>query len=289
MPEPIDRNGLPPTFAFNAHTLQCYCDCPRLFWLSHVRRLPWPAVVAMPAAEHERRMRAGQEFHRKVQRFLCGVTAPVSRMGDGSEFALWLDTWQRSLEKNLPALREVELALSVTLPVPGVPEGSVRLNARLDLVAIEPQRRAVILDWKTGRPPTSPEVLAGRMQSLLYPWLLVEASAALPWGPLHPEQIEMRYWFASQPALPFTLRYNGTQHDAHACTLRALLADILKRQTEAEFPPAADTDECHRRLCSYCIYRSRCGRGDSPGEVSRMDGLSALAAPSDAAPIPLQP
>lgn len=257
---------LPPTFSFSQHALQCYCDCPRRFWLSHIRRLPWPAIEAAPARDHERRLRQGAHFHRAVERALRGLPGAVSC--DDPDVERWLAAWHAHAPRDLSLLREVEQALCAPLAIAAGTR--VRLVARYDLIAVEPRRRAVIVDWKTGRgAPADP--LGARLQSLLYPWLLVEASPALPWGPILPEQVEMRYWFAGAPCDPFVLRYNSEQHATATGRLRFLLADILSRQAEDEFPPAADCEKNRSHLCAYCIYRSRCGRGDTPGPAALFD------------------
>ncbi len=68
---------LPNDFVFSQSNLQAYADCPRRFWLSHVQRLPWPAVEASPVQEYEYVMRLGEAFHRAVQRAEVGIPAEL--------------------------------------------------------------------------------------------------------------------------------------------------------------------------------------------------------------------
>jgi hypothetical protein len=198
-----------------------------------------------------------------VQRALCGLppaAGPVS--GDsGRLFALWHAAW-RAAERDLPLLREVECTLGVRLP-PHAGSGSARLLARFDLIAVEPGRRAVILDWKSGGVPAR-ERLRARVQSRLLPYIVVEASPALPWGPLLPAQVELHYWFAAAPGEPVILRYNDEQHAAQHEWLRALLTSLRQKQVEDDFPPAPDDEATPCSLCTHCIYRSRCGRDGIP-------------------------
>ena len=114
--------------------------------------------------------------------------------------------------------------------------------------------------------------------------MLVEASATLPFGPLRPEQVEMRYWFTAAPAQPIVFRYDAVQHEENRQKLNYLLEKILSASGEQEFPKIADTDLNRKRFCNYCIYRSRCGRGIFAGDLEElMDDESFFAVDLDKA------
>ena len=98
--------------------------------------------------------------------------------------------------------------------------------------------------------------------------MLVEASAALPWGPVRPEQVELRYWFTAAPAQPVIFVYDSARHNAARVKLEGVLARILEGENEADFPKVVDTEANRRRLCHFCVYRSRCDRGVSAGDVA---------------------
>ncbi|MFN3331464.1 MAG: PD-(D/E)XK nuclease family protein [Caldilinea sp.] len=151
------------------------------------------------------------------------------------------------------------------------PSPSVRLAAKFDLIAAEKNGRVVIIDWKTARRRSDPATLRQRWQSIVYPYVLVEASAALPWGPVRPEQVEMRYWFTVAPGQPVTFRYDAAQHDANRQRLESLLTRILAGEREADFPKVADTPTNRKRFCAFCVYRSRCNRGGAAGDLDELD------------------
>ena len=44
--------------------------------------------------------------------------------------------------------------------------------------------RIFIVDWKTSRRRSDPGGLRQRLQTIVYPYVLVEASRRLAWGPL---------------------------------------------------------------------------------------------------------
>ena len=199
---------------------------------------------------------------------------PVDLLTDGLDYPLdeWFESYLRHRPADLPTeVVEVERVLSAPLAVEA---GQYRLAARYDLIAVGGEgadRRAVILDWKTNKRVTRRSTLQQRMQTLVYPFVLVEASAGLPWGPLSPEQVEMRYWFTAAPADAVTFGYSSDLHADNRARFVQILNDILSGEREADFPKVPDTDENRKRFCSYCIYRSRCDRGTEAGDLEEYD------------------
>ena len=263
---------LPSTFAFSQSSLQSYVNCPRRFWLAYVEQLSWPALEASPYDEHERQLRWGGQFHQLVERAEAGL--PTGLLAEGLDHPLdeWFESYQRHRPADLPTeVVEVERVLSAPLAVEA---GRYRLAARYDLIAVGGEgadRRAVILDWKTNERVTRRPTLEQRMQTLVYPYVLVEASAGLPWGPLAPEQVEMRYWFTAAPAEAVSFGYSSELHAASRAKFEQLLNQILSKERERDFPKVADTEENRKRFCGYCIYRSRCDRGDKASDLDEYD------------------
>ena len=263
---------LPSTFAFSQSSLQSYVNCPRRFWLAYVEQLSWPALEASPYDEHEQLLRLGGQFHQLVERAEAGL--PTDLLTEGLDYPLdeWFESYQRHRPADLPTeVVEVERVLSAPLAVEA---GRYRLAARYDLIAVGGEgadRRAVILDWKTNERVTKRSTLAQRMQTLVYPYVLVEASAGLPWGPLVPEQVEMRYWFTAAPAEAVSFGYSSELHAANRAKFEQLLNEILSGERERDFPKVADTEENRKRFCGYCIYRSRCDRGVEASDLDEYD------------------
>ena len=263
---------LPSTFAFSQSSLQSYVNCPRRFWLAYVEQLSWPALEAQPYDELEQQLKLGGQFHQLVER--AEAELPVDLLTDGLDYPLdeWFESYLRHRPADLPTeVVEIERVLSAPLAVEG---GLYRLAARYDLIAVGGEgadRRAVILDWKTNRRVTRRSTLQQRMQTLVYPFVLVEASAGLPWGPLSPEQVEMRYWFTAAPTDAVVFGYSSDLHADNRDRFGQILNDILNGEREADFPKVPDTDENRKRFCSYCIYRSRCDRGTEAGNLEEYD------------------
>ncbi len=247
--------SLPERFQFTQSSLQDYLDCPRRFQLRYVLDQPWPAVESEPLIEREHLAELGRRFHQMAQRHTVGVPVEqITASAQDAELARWWRNYLYVPPKDLPsALRRAEMTLTTPL-------GEHRLSAKYDLVALEPGRRAVIVDWKTERKRPTRAQLAARMQTRVYRYVLVEAGAALNGGhPIEPEQVSLVYWFAEFPAELEVLPYDSTQH-AEDAALLTRLADEIAACTEAEWPK---TNEDMR--CKYCTYRSLCDRGVAAG------------------------
>ncbi len=253
---------IPPDFQFSQRNLQDYVDCRRRFQLRYLDHLAWPAVEAEPLLEHEQRMQAGAAFHRLVQRYLIGV--PVERLSamvesgspSESELQRW---WQNYLQHAGAAPAEKTLVEGVL----AARIGSYRLLAKYDLIRWDVDRsntRVTIFDWKTSqrRPPR--QWLAERLQSRIYPYLLVQAgSPILGVDKLSPEQIEMVYWFAEHPREPQRFAYSSEQHQLDHDYLTGLVAEI-ENLAEGDFHLTSDESKC-----KFCTYRSLCDRGIAAG------------------------
>jgi len=248
---------------FAQNSLQDYVDCPRRFQLRHLLKVAWPAIRAEPIAEMERRARLGQRFHRMVQQYFLGVSIERLERGiDDEDLRRWWHNFLSAPPRDLPTvIRRVEVSLSAPLD-------SCRLTARYDLLAADAGKRQVIVDWKTHR-PKDPQRLREKLQSVVYPYVLVEAGAAFNGGqPVRPEQVAMVYWFADLPNDPLQLDYDATRHAANNDRLMALVREIETYCAEGmETWPL--TDFSHN--CKFCTYRSLCNRGSAAGDLDDLD------------------
>ncbi len=254
---------LPPDFQFSQASLQDYVDCPRRFQLRYVERVAWPAPQADPPLESERHLQQGAAFHRLVHQHLLGLSSErLSRLVVGEDLRRW---WRNYLEvgpTDLPPVRYPEVLLSA--PVSGH-----RLVAKYDLVAVEPGRRAVVVDWKTSRRRPRRERLTTRLQTRVYPYVLVRAGAQLNGGqPLAPAQVEMVYWFAQSPANPERLPYDEDRYARDEAYVTELIGEIEKVVSleEGELPRTSQG-----RRCDYCPYRSLCQRGVMAGPWAELE------------------
>jgi hypothetical protein len=129
------------------------------------------------------------------------------------------------------------------------------------LLSIAPGRSATIIDWKTSAHRPSSANLQQRIQSRLYPFLLILAGERLNKGkPFEPEQIEMRYWFPGAPDRPEIIGYTKIQHEDNKKYFAGLLAEI-KNTPDGRFLLTAD-----ERRCKFCEYRSLCERQVTAGD-----------------------
>ena len=246
--------ALPPDFQFSQSSMQDFVACARRFQLRYIERLKWPAVEAEPVLEHERRMRQGDLFHHIVHQHLTGVpTEVLANTIPDDTIRRWWDNYLRSGLSGLPENRHSEITLSTPL-------GKYRLLAKYDLLALEPNARVVIVDWKTTEKRPKREKLQAQLQTIVYRWVLVNAGTHLNGGKVNPEAVEMVYWFTEHPEQPERFSYDAAQFERDADYLAGLVADI-ERRGEKDFE--LTDDELH---CRFCTYRSLCQRGVKAGD-----------------------
>ncbi len=256
---------LPPAFAFSQASLQDFADCPRRFQLRYLLAHSHPAPIAEPLTLVDRSMERGERFHRLMERYWQGISVP--KQVD----PLITDLWQAFLDNppaDVPgAFRRPEFSVSVK---PTWANGA-RLVAKYDLLAYHPDDRALIIDWKTGPRPRR-TTLERRLQTILYPLLLVEASPRLFGAPLPPERVHLLYWFGEEGGATELFIYNSQRCTADQAYISALLARLSALQVD-EFPLTAEV-----RHCRHCQYRALCEREEVAGtfELDSADLFPAL-------------
>lgn len=258
----IGRPAIQAPFVFTQSNLQDFDRCPRRFYLHWVARVEWPQTTL--SREHEIDLLRRSRFHRLVQQWLLNINvAPIIEAEPAdSPLRTW---WQAFLDHppSLPAgphFPEVELA---------APIGEHVLLARMDLLAVEPRRRLVIFDWKTGLFYPKLDQLKESWQTVVYRYLAVEAGAPYFGEPRVPaEAVEMTYWFSEFPATPLALPYSTEAHAAAAERIRQKIEHISSLPAEG-FPPCEDVQTCV--LCPYWGY---CGRA-SPEEAPSIADIAA--------------
>lgn len=251
---------LPAEFQFSQSNLQDYVDCPYRFLLRYIKRVAWPAVDEVPVIEHEKAMQRGDQFHNLACQLLVGVPAEwLAPFVQEAVLGLW---WQAFMDF-IPTLpdgdRYPEFILSTPLK-------GFRLVAKYDLLMLQPGQRAVIFDWKTSPKKTHRKILADRIQTCVYPFVLAQAAAFLNHGqPFQPEQIEMIYWFSSAPSEPEKFVYSQQRFSEDRDRLERLIGEILDQPEESFLK----TDD--QKACRFCVYRSWCERGKEAGTMNDED------------------
>ncbi len=256
-------------FIFSQNSLQDYVICARRFQLRFVLMQPWPALPTESPAKEEQHMQRSADLHQLIHQHILGLDLPqLEGMVDDPLLARWWQVYLRHPPANVPqAVRRPEVTL--TAPLAGH-----RLVARLDLLAVEPGHRAVIVDWKTPLKRPSRTVLGHRLQTRVYRLLVVEAGSSFNLGQrFKPEQVEMVYWFASSGATEL-FPYNDDQHAADCEYLAGLIQEIAARQ-DSVWPLTPD-----ERQCRFCNYRSLCERDVKPAFLEEMDD-DVVATPTE--------
>ena len=274
--------SLPKTFHFSATSLQDYVDCARRFQLRYLLQVAWPAPRAEPIGEQERHGQLARDFHRLVHQHLLGL--PVDNLS-ASIHDPDLERWWQAYLAYVPTFSSAQVIPEIGL---STPLSGYRVMAQYDAIVVG-HRRSVgqetskgmvsegwsslrIVDWKTyhQRPPR--DWLVQRLQSRVYPVILVEAGASLiDQARVQPDDVEMCYWFTEYPHAPETFQYGPVTYETDLEYLSTLIAEIDERiqgTMHGSEPAAALAAEevwpltGDLRHCRFCNYRSLCGRGD---------------------------
>ncbi len=259
------RHNLQSKMQLSQGSLQDYADCRRRFQLRYLLRVAWPALEAEPVLENEAAIQQGALFHRLVQQHLLGIPAnQLAPLAKGPDLSRW---WQSYLTLKLPPAAALYPEATLSMPF-----AICRLVAKYDLILIDSENRIIIYDWKTSAVKSTAYKrskhawLLERLQSRVYPYLLVQAGAHLNQGkPVAPEQVEMIYWFAEAPHEPETIRYSSDQYAKDEGYLKSLVAEIDGLGSEAfTLTPRVER-------CRFCTYRSLCNRGVEAGDLRDLD------------------
>lgn len=247
----------PRNIQFSQSSLQDYEDCKRRFQLKYLMNIAWPAIETQPAMVNEQFMQRAARFHHMVHQNQLGVQADrLKKLTDDDKtlsswwtnYTIFRETLDQMDTKHYP---EILLQTSIN---------GHRLVAKYDLLLIKPFEKATIIDWKTSRKRPKRSWLYQRLQTCIYPYIMVCASAHLNQGkPFKPEQIEMIYWFANQPNQSVQFKYNSEKYEADTTYLSNLIAEIVESEDD-RFPLTEDHSKC-----GYCLYRSLCNRGVDAG------------------------
>lgn len=264
----IDRLTIADGFQFSQSSLQDFIDCRRRFQLRYMLEVAWPALQSEPAMENERSLQQGARFHHLVYQHLSGIPhQKLSHSLHDEDIRRWWENYLGYTEHISNEQNRLYPEITMTAPM-----GNYRLLAKYDLVVVKSSGKCSIIDWKTSRRRPRRTWLAERLQTRVYPYLLVLAGAGLISAPnLAPEQVEMIYWFAEFPDQTERFVYDQAQYQADHEFLQDLLTELERRIQTGDFPLTQD-----ERRCAYCVYRSLCERGTRAGTLEAWEaGIEA--------------
>jgi hypothetical protein len=253
--------SIDPDFIFSANNLQDYVDCPRRFELKYLLKRDWPAEESEPVLEWEHELELGTRFHQLVYQYLSGLPeeALLASIND-SDVENWFLNFlafysRQEFSQIFPEFRV------------RVPLGNYQAVAVYDLLALTPDNRLVILDWKTSRKIPRQAWVSGHMQTVLYPFAALESAGNfLSDVTLSAESIQMTYVYVRH-AIDNTLTFSySTEHHTHN---RSHLEHLVSEIATLELGAFPLTEE--KRRCKFCVYRSLCERGENAGSLAELE------------------
>lgn len=261
-------------FRFSQSILQDFLDCRRRFRLRYIDRQLWPAVESEPFMENERLLDFGQRFHRIVYQFFMGVPEEDLRgMIKEHELEIWWSNFYKFAQRMKGAGRWEESAKFVEY-VLSAPMGEYRLVAKYDLILITPAGKVQIYDWKTSQRRPRREWLHGRMQTIVYPFLLLHANIPLPDSlEIRAENIQLIYWFSNFPDQSEVFGYSEERYQNDMKNIQGIVS-LIKNLEYSDFSKTSNLERCQ-----FCEFRSLCDRGKEAGthyefDLSDPEGMS---------------
>ncbi|NLF51356.1 MAG: PD-(D/E)XK nuclease family protein [Leptolinea sp.] len=251
---------LSPDFVFTQNNLQDFEDCPRRFQLKYLLRMAWPAPISEPIEENDHLIRLGSLFHQMVHQYYLNVPEEkiASNITD-EDLLTWWKAFLMQSPVDLPKNKRPEIEISM-------PFNNFRLAAKIDLLSVERDKKAVIVDWKTSHRPPRPAYITSRIQSLVYPYLVISTGSTLNYyRPFKPDQVTMIYWYPAFPDSPVVLTFSAEWMEKTINKLTRLVDEIVHLDLEV-FPLTSD-----QKKCQFCRYRSLCDRGISAGHMDDME------------------
>jgi CRISPR/Cas system-associated exonuclease Cas4 (RecB family) len=250
-------------FSFSQHNLQDYVDCPRRFQLKYIQKVAWPAIQSEPVLELERQMNLGIRFHRILHQMYLGLDPLiVVNENDDIELQIWI---QNHLE--FQKLRNIKNCYPETTLTSSL--NGFRIIAKFDLIAVTNDGELLILDWKTSKRKPKRIALQQRLQTRIYPWVLLRSLQKLiPGGGSLPSQISMIYWFADFPGDEEIFNIDKARLNADEEYLSTLISSILSSRDD-DFIQTSN-----ERMCRFCPYRSYCERGFEAGNLNEAEEMT---------------
>lgn len=260
---------LPDGFRFSQGNLQDFVDCRRRFQLRYILRQAWPAVDSEPFIENERFRQQGQQFHQLAQGYFIGIPPEeLARMIQDPELEVWWDNFISYFSglNSSDEWGELEIYPEAVL---STSVGGLNLVAKFDLILVHPDDAITIYDWKTSRARPDVKILANKLQSQVYPYLLTQTGINHSQNvDANPHLVKMIYWFANFPDLPQVFEYSEARFREDGDALTGLVT-LISRLDENEFVLTPD-----EKKCRFCVYRSLCDRGTAAGILSDPDDIN---------------
>lgn len=236
----------------NQSAFQDFLDCPRRFELHFLNETSWPAAQGSPLLKFERLTETGNRFHQLCQQFFIGIDGELlSRSITDPQLG---DLW----DSFLPYGRSIQSHPGLSEQILRIPFGDHFLDAKFDLIVQLPNDSFLIIDWKTAAAKPSRTILANRVQTYLYPYILKHAGEDLfPNSFSNTSSIAMQYYYPLSSSPEEFFAYSEEEETQTQHKITSLIDQIQEKMNRPDpFPMTED-----QKKCQYCLYRSYCERG----------------------------
>lgn len=235
-------------FYFSQSALEAFAQCRLKFKKRYLDGLYWSRKELLPPEQLEA-LEKGIAFHLLAQRYFSGLTTGVEQVRGGE-----LELWLRRLENLVSLNPEIRFLPEYQLKING---HSGRIVAKYDLLCLEPQGQITIYDWKTDKRPLAKEKLAKSWQTIIYPYLIIEAGVSLTGNPISPGQVKMVYWNPLYPENLVEFPYSQEIYQQDKALIQGIIREICSLE-QSGFSPTSQW-----KICQNCEYSYLCQKGNA--------------------------
>lgn len=233
-------------FYFSQSAFEAFIQCKLKFKKRYLDGLYWNRKELLTQDRLEA-LERGIIFHLLAQRYFSGLTTGVEQITE-EELELWL----RRLENLVPLSPEIIFLPEYQLKINS---HSGKLVAKYDLLCLEESGQITIYDWKTDRKPLVREKLAKSWQTIIYPYLIIEAGISLTGKLISPAQVKMIYWNPLYPENSVEFPYSQETYQQDKSLIQGMIREIRTLE-ETGFSPTSQG-----KICQNCEYSCLCQKG----------------------------
>jgi RecB family exonuclease len=249
---------------FSQASLSAYQTCPLRFRYRYIDQLGW--LRSAKDGEYQAERQLGEQFHLIAQRYFQQVDiSSLSRHISPGLLAEWFENLcnRFPLDSRTRYYPEQELRYC---------KDGIKLTAKYDLLAMYPDGRVVIYDWKTAAVRQTAQRVRS-LQSIIYPLVLFENAFG---GVRQPEQISMIFWNPRFPHEEQVWTYDVDLYHQERKKIRNLVKGIMEKPYAEFWGIKADDISPPSKDCQRCEYRGFCYSGTSPIKGGRLQPLHSL-------------
>jgi hypothetical protein len=228
-------------FYFSQHSLDIFRTCPIRFKKKYIDGLYWSSGNN----RWDQRMQKGRYFHLMAERHFSGIPLRMEFFEEYGELNEWIDALKRLKPEDGKSTYYPEYQIKIR-------DGDMLLQAKYDLVVADTNNSITIYDWKTEPYPLKKQHMKNRLQTRVYPYVMVKGGERLIGREVKPEDVVMVYWQPTHPDVRLTFSYSQAQFEED----QAFLRDTIQKILNFDYHKYQEIQS--KEYCPSCEYNFLC-------------------------------